>query len=204
MGWRRSYACAAIAATGRLNLREGPVDAVNGGLGLDPSVRPPLMSTSTRFRVLTSHQDVPTSVASEQLNAALNAGVEGPVAGTVADGGVSVPMIFLFTVMLTLLLVLAWLQRRERVASTAGAAGRAPAEAGTESTTDGSDAGSKPPQPPEMLALPPHVVAALARRKADRNARDQASGSEEAPDPEGRQSEGRPRALDGLDVIIGD
>jgi len=118
-------------------------------------------------------QEIPATVAGEQLSAALEAPVEGS-GGAAGMAGASAPLMLLLFVMLSLLVAMAWITRRRRPEPAMGPpAGDAAAQRVGD---DGRTGAQRPQQPQETLALPPHVLAILAKQG-------QASGEEAGPAP---------------------
>lgn len=161
------------------------------------------MVTLAVVSVLTSLQEVPASVISDQISTALNAEIGG--SELPGGGGVPASVVLLLSVVLAIVLVLAWVRLRAWGNMRANAP--APPEAKATATWDGGV--GKPcrsPDPPETLVLPPHLLAMLAKRAADRAEASQGRDPGE-PDDGAAASEvsgnACPGGPDGLDIIIG-
>lgn len=125
-------------------------------------------------------QEVPARVAAEQLDAALHAEIEAPmfvpVASTGEAGGAWGPLVFVFGTVVLVLVGLLVALRRRRGGARRRVRSRLKATQDRHPGPRGTDAGSLAPgatsaRPPERLALPPHVLEALAKRQAERRRR---------------------------------
>lgn len=149
-------------------------------------------------------QEVPATVASEQLNTALSADIQAPATAAGAPGGVSVALVFLLMVMLSVLVALALaLRARGRL----GPAGGGRKHLSHARGVPGRSAGWSP-QPrrgePDVLHLPPHVVAVLAERSRARRASPRPRPPEPDAERAGQEAGGGGSpGTTGLDILIG-
>ena len=161
------------------------------------------MVTLAVVSVLTSLQEVPASVVSDQISTALKAEIGR--SELLGGGGVPASVVLVLSVVLTLVVVLAWVRLRIRRGTGAKGAGLSEAEPAS-TWKEGARSPYRSPDPPETLALPPHLLAMLAKRAADRAEASQGRDPGE-PDDGAAASEvsgnACPGGLDGLDIIIG-